>query len=106
MDFKKSFCFRSNLSNDDMISGLKSENGKLQFWSEIGSGFEESGGTPHKEFPRLPPPPPAGFGSGEAFFMAWVVVKNISADSNAFSRFYWVKRRTLHEMSSITVRHL
>ena len=23
MDFKKSFCFRSNLSNDDIIPGLK-----------------------------------------------------------------------------------
>ena len=25
------------------------------FWSKIGSGFEEPGGTPHKEFPGVPP---------------------------------------------------
>ena len=26
------------------------------FWSEIGSGFGESGGTPHHEFRGVPPP--------------------------------------------------
>ena len=25
------------------------------FWSEIGSGFGEPGGTPHREFPGVPP---------------------------------------------------
>ena len=34
------------------------------FWSEIGSGFEEPGGTPPAIIPRStthpPPPPPAG----------------------------------------------
>ena len=25
------------------------------FWSEIGSGFEEPGGTPQQEFPGVPP---------------------------------------------------
>ena len=25
------------------------------FWSEIGSGFREPGGTPHQEFPGVPP---------------------------------------------------
>ena len=29
---------------------------KLHFWSEIGSGFGERGGTPHQEFPGVPPP--------------------------------------------------
>ena len=28
------------------------------FRSEIGSGFEDPGGTPHKEFRGVPPPPP------------------------------------------------
>ena len=28
------------------------------FWSEIRSGFEEQGGTPHQEFPGVGPPPP------------------------------------------------
>ena len=27
------------------------------FWSEIRSGFEEQGGTPHQEFPGVSPPP-------------------------------------------------
>ena len=30
------------------------------FWSEIRSGFEEQGGTPHQEFPGVSPPPPPG----------------------------------------------
>ena len=31
------------------------------FWSEIESGFGEPGGTPHQEFPGVPPtPPPPG----------------------------------------------
>ena len=28
------------------------------FWSEIGSGFEELGGTSPPRIPRRPPPPP------------------------------------------------
>ena len=28
------------------------------FWSEIGSGFQEPGGTPHQEFPGAPPGSP------------------------------------------------
>ena len=83
MDFKKSFCFRSNLSNDDMISGLKSENGKMTIlvWNRVRI-WRIGRHTPTKNSQDYPPPPP-GFGSGEAFFTAWVVVKNISADSNA-----------------------
>ena len=27
------------------------------FWSEIGSGFEEPGGTPRQKFPGVPPTP-------------------------------------------------
>ena len=30
------------------------------FWSEIGSGFEEPGGTPPRRFPRSTPPSPPG----------------------------------------------
>ena len=84
MDFKKSFCFRSNLSNDDMISGLKSENGKMTIlvWNRV-RVWRIGRHTPQR-IPKITSPPPApGFGSGEAFFTAWVVVKNISADSNA-----------------------
>ena len=29
------------------------------FWSEIRSGFEEQGGTPHQEFPGVSPTPRA-----------------------------------------------
>ena len=32
------------------------ENG--MFWSEMGSGFGETGGTPLSRIPRSPPPPP------------------------------------------------
>ena len=56
MDFKKSFCSRSNLSNNLIISAYaRSENGfgfqrpwvwKMTIYlSEIGSGFGEPGGT-------------------------------------------------------------
>ena len=51
MDFKISLVF--NLSNDDIISAHgRSENGCENgvFWSEIGSGFGEAGGTPR---PRI-----------------------------------------------------
>ena len=30
---------------------------EITFWSEIGSGFGEPGGTPHQEFPGVPTPP-------------------------------------------------
>ena len=44
MDFKKSFCYCTNLSNDDIISfkrpGLKTgAKNDIFFYSEIGSGF-------------------------------------------------------------------
>ena len=32
------------------------ENG--MFWSEIGSGFKKTSGTPPPKIPRIPPPPP------------------------------------------------
>ena len=69
MDFKKSFCWRSNLSNDNIISAYaRSDNGngflearskircgKWQFfWSEKGSGFGEPAAHPHREFPEIP----------------------------------------------------
>ena len=73
MDFKKSFCFRSNLSNDDMISGLKSENGKMTIlvWNRvrvwrIGRHTPQripkfGGGENPKIIPHVyPPPPPPG----------------------------------------------
>ena len=65
MDFKKSFCWRSNLSNDDIIytyvglkTGVEFRGQVLKtgvesdiFWSERGS----AGHTPTKDYP--PPPP-------------------------------------------------
>ena len=62
MNFKKPFFCSFNLSDDDIISVLRkhvmlrfvtasrSENGCGDdiFWSEIGSGFEEPGGTPSR----------------------------------------------------------
>ena len=58
MDFKKSFCPRSNRSNhtgnDDIISqrpDLKTGVKNGIFWSEIGSGFGKPGGT---HTPRIP----------------------------------------------------
>ena len=54
------FCLHSNLSNDDIIFFLKARSekgcGKLHFWSEIGSGFGEPGGTPPPRIPRSTPP--------------------------------------------------
>ena len=57
----------SNLSNVDIqflpmwvwILEARSENGggKWHFCSETGSGFGETGGTPHRELPGVPPPP-------------------------------------------------
>ena len=55
------FCLRSNLSNDNNNFCLKamSETGveNYIFWPEIGSGFEEPGGTPRQKFPGVPPTP-------------------------------------------------
>ena len=63
------FCWRSDLTNDDIISAqirlkmgmnfwAQGENGCGNdiFWSEIGSGFGESGGTPPPRIPRNTPP--------------------------------------------------
>ena len=56
------FCLRSNLSNDRIISakrpGLKTGLENDIFWSEIGCGLGEPGGTPHQEFLGDPPPLP------------------------------------------------
>ena len=64
------FCLGASLSNDNKISAWKarSENGygfsrsclktggeNYIFWSEIGSGFEEPGGTPPPRIPRSTP---------------------------------------------------
>ena len=71
VDFKKSFCWRSNVSNDNIISAYaRSENGygfyedrcgngcgkKQLFGPEIGAGFREPGGTPPRRIPRNIPP--------------------------------------------------
>ena len=52
-------------------SGLKTgvENGI--FWSEIGSGFGEPGGTPLPEIPRNTPPPP-GFAPMLCIVSGWI----------------------------------
>ena len=81
MNFKKSFCWRSNLSNDGVISVFvnmyvascdllqvwkwvwileaRSETGVKNdiFWSEMGSEFGESGGNPPTRIPVSTPPP-------------------------------------------------
>ena len=75
MNFKKSFCWRSNFS-DDIISvlvcehvccvlgappGQKTSMENNIFWSEIGSGFGEPGGTTSTRIPRGAPLPPLGY---------------------------------------------
>ena len=39
--------------------GLKTGVGNGIFWSEIGAGFEDAGGTPPPKIPRSTPPPRA-----------------------------------------------
>ena len=55
-EFEEFFCFRSNLSNDNIISanrpGLKTDVENYIFWSERGSGFRELGGTPPLRIPK------------------------------------------------------
>ena len=57
--FEELFCLRSNLSSDKIISahrpGLKKDVENYIFWSEIGSGFGEPGGTPPPRIPRSTP---------------------------------------------------
>ena len=76
MDLNNFFCLRSNLSNDNIISGYKRPGlktgmdfrvlvwkrvWKIKFLSEIGSGSEEPGGTPASRILKsTPPPPPPG----------------------------------------------
>jgi len=58
MYFKKSLLFSAVLSNDEIISsrpGLKTGVKNDIFWSEIGSGFGEPGGTPPPRIPRSTP---------------------------------------------------
>ena len=54
--FEEFFSLRSNLSNDNIISaerlGLKTVIENYTFWSEIGSGFRELGGTPPPRIAR------------------------------------------------------
>ena len=55
------FCWRSNLSNDDIIpwrQGLKTGVKNFIFWSEIGSEFREPAAHPHHEFPLRSTPRP------------------------------------------------
>ena len=70
IDFTKTFRLRSNLSNDNIISAFarsekryrfieaRSQNRceNCNFWSEIGSGFGEQGGTPPPTIPRSTSP--------------------------------------------------
>jgi len=39
---------------DFLRPGLKTGVGNGIFWSEIGSGFGDTGGTPHQKFQRVP----------------------------------------------------
>ena len=62
--FEEFFCLRSNLSNDNIISalrtGLKTGLENYIFWSEMGSGFKEPEGTPPPRVPRGTSPPRGG----------------------------------------------
>ena len=62
MDLNNFLFALQRLRNDNIISalrpGLKTGVEKSFFWSEIGSGFEEQGGTPPLRIPRSNPPPP------------------------------------------------
>ena len=42
------------------MPGLKTGVKNDTFWSEIGSGFKETVGTPSPIIPRSTPPPPSG----------------------------------------------
>ena len=55
------FCWRSNLSNDDIIPqrpGLKTGVKTFILWSETGSGFREPAAHSHHEFPGRSTPLP------------------------------------------------
>ena len=54
------------------------ESGKLHFWSEIGSGFGESGGTAP---PRIPISKPPGF------FIRFSAIKRAVRPSASYTRF-------------------
>ena len=67
--------------------GLKTgvENG--MFRSEIGSGFEDPGGTPPPRIPRSTPPPPPGFlCTCSVFFRA---SSSPAPVQNAFYSIHW-----------------
>ena len=57
VDFKKFFCWRSNLSRMLTYNFLEARSangcGKCHFWSEIGPKFEEPSGTPKTRIPGL-----------------------------------------------------
>ena len=59
MDLNNFFVCALRESNDNMISalrpGLKTGVENYIFWSEIGSGFGEPGGTPQPRIPRSTP---------------------------------------------------
>ena len=60
---KNLFCWRSNLSNDDMISARPGQKMVVKndiFWCEIGSGYGEPGGTALPRIPRSTPTPRPG----------------------------------------------
>ena len=70
--FEEFFCLHSNPSNNNIISaqmpGLKMGVKNDIFWSKIGSGFGEPGGTPPPRIPRIPPPEGGKPYSGCQFF--------------------------------------
>ena len=80
MDFKKSFCFRSNLSNDDMISGLKSENGKMTIlvWNRV-RVWRIGRHTPQR-IPKITPPP-------RRVWIRWSVLYGLGSREEHLSRF-------------------
>ena len=59
MSLKNFFCLRSNVSNVIISAqrpGMKTGVENYIFWSEIGSGFEETDGTPPPRIPRSTAP--------------------------------------------------
>ena len=78
----KTLCWRSN-----MIQFLGGQVRKF-FWSEIGSGFRESGGTPPSRIPKSNPPP------GPALLRANQVSRKMQGEfpQTAESRAYFAER--------------
>ena len=55
------------------------------FWSEVGEGFGEPGGTPHQEFPGVPPPSPPGLS-----YVSYILQINFKTEFQKFLKLAWL----------------